>query len=198
MYKVGITGGIGSGKSVVCTIFETLGIPLFNADKIAIELIEHHPTVKTQIIDLFGKDVYDIDGSYNRKKVSSIVFQDSEKLAQLNAIVHPAVLNYGEEWANAQSSPYIVKEAALFFESGSYKQMNFMIGVQASEEQRKERAMKRDNVSADAIQARMDKQMPDAQKMALCDAIILNDGTQSLIEQVLNIHQQILLNIKSK
>src|ERR1700743_1948079 len=122
MLKVGVTGGIGSGKSVVCQVFQTLGIPVFNADDTARYLMENNTELKQKICALLGDDVYS-NGKLNRTKVSGIVFSDREKLLQLNALVHPVTISYSDNWFRSQTAPYVIKEAAILFESGSNKDM---------------------------------------------------------------------------
>lgn len=191
MLKVGITGGIGSGKSTVCQVFETLGIPVLYADNMAKQLMENNDSIREQIIDLLGEDAY-IDHKLNRPYISQVVFKDKEKLRLLNAITHPAVIAYGEEWMKSQKTIYVLKEAALFFESGSNKNMDVMIGVSAPLHLRIERTMHRDAISKEAVMERISKQMDEVAKMKLCDYVIVNDDKQSIIEQVISIHQSLL------
>ncbi|PSK91946.1 dephospho-CoA kinase [Taibaiella chishuiensis] len=189
MLKVGITGGIGSGKSLVARMFEVLGIPVLHADDTAKYLMQHDTDLMASISRMFGNEVYQ-NGRLNRPFLASVVFSDKEKLAGLNSLVHPAVLRYGKEWAARQSSPYTLKEAAIFFESGSYKEMDKMIGVYAPYELRLQRAMQRDQASGDTIKQRMAQQMDEEEKMKRCDYIIRNDGSMSVINQVLDLHRQ--------
>lgn len=191
MLKAGITGGIGSGKSTVCQVFETLGIPVFYADDAAKYLMQHDEQIKQQIITLFGQEAYH-NKELNRKYISNVVFNDKEKLTQLNAITHPAVIAYGEEWMQKQNAAYTLKEAALFFESGSNKNMDVMIGVSAPLHLRIQRTMKRDQISEAAMLERISKQMNEEEKMKRCDFIIINDDKTSVIEQVMDIHQKLL------
>lgn len=192
MLKIGITGGIGSGKSTVCQVFETLGIPVLYADGIARKLMESEPLLRKQIIDLFGNDAY-TDHQVNKTFLSQIVFKDKVKLSQLNAITHPAVIAYGEEWMNAhEKAPYVIKEAALFFEIGSDKNMDLMIGVSAPLDLRIQRVMLRDNLSADEVSARIAQQMNQEEKMSRCQKVIYNDGQESIIQQVWSIHQDLM------
>lgn len=191
MLKVGITGGIGSGKSTVCQVFETLGIPVLYADGIAKKLMENDPLLRHQIINLFGMEAYNKNG-LNRNLISSLVFHDKEKLEQLNAITHPAVIAYGEAWMNSKKKvPYALKEAALFFETGSDKKMDVMIGVSAPLALRIQRTMLRDHINEEAVLARMAQQMKEEEKMSRCQYIIYNNEKESIIDQVLLIHQQL-------
>ena len=191
MLKVGITGGIGSGKTMVCQVFETLGIPVFYADAAAKELMNGNATLVAGIQSLLGADVY-THGQLDRKKVSALVFAQPEKLQQLNALVHPAVFAYAAQWMEQQTMPYAIKEAAIFFETGSHQQMDIMIGVDAPLETRIQRAMQRGNVLREDILSRMAQQMDHDEKMKLCDYVIVNDGQAALIPQVLQLHEQLL------
>lgn len=194
MLKVGITGGIGSGKTTVCRIFETLGIPVFYADTAAKQIMVEDTVLINGINNVFGKESYFDDGSLNNKHIAGIVFNNTEELAKLNRLVHPAVFRAFEHWAAALTSdaPYILKEAALLFESGSYELCDLNILVIAPEQLKLDRVMQRDGVSADAVKARMDKQFTDRQKVKLADHIIRNNENESLIDQVLQLHQLFL------
>lgn len=191
MLKVGVTGGIGAGKSVVCRVFRTLGIPVFNADDTAKQLMETDPALVTAIQSLFGNNIY-IDGKLDRKKLAAIVFEQPALLLQLNALVHPATIAYGNQWMAAQTSPYVIKEAAIFFESGSYKEMDVMIGVSAPENIRISRAMRREGMTREKVMQRIASQMDDTEKMSCCDYIIMNDDNTAIIPQVLQVHQALL------
>lgn len=191
MLKIGITGGIGSGKTIVSRIFETLNIPVFNADNAAKFLMENNSDLKADLIAAFGIDIYN-NGRLNRPLLASIVFKNKEKLDLLNSIVHPAVIQFGNEWHLAQNATYTLKEAALFFESGSYKEMDFIIGVTAPKELRIKRSMNRDGATREQILERISKQMDDAEKMAKCKYVIVNDDQLSVIHQVNQIHHTIL------
>mgnify|MGYP001191320457 CR=1 FL=1 len=191
MLKVGVTGGIGAGKSVVCRVFQTLGIPVFNADETAKQLMETDAALVASISSLFGYSIY-IDGRLDRKKLAAIVFQQPALLQQLNALVHPATIAYGNTWMRQQSTPYVIKEAAIFFESGSYKEMDVMIGVSAPENIRIERALQREGMTREKVLQRIASQMDDAEKMKRCDYVITNNGSTALIPQVLQIHKALL------
>ncbi|RYD99416.1 MAG: dephospho-CoA kinase [Sphingobacteriales bacterium] len=188
MLKIGITGGIGSGKSVVTRIFKTLGIPTLDADSFAKDLMANNAEVQEQLTANFGPSIFKA-GKLDRQVLSKMVFNDKAMLAQLNGIVHPAVKKYGNQWMEAQKAAYVVKEAALFFESGSDKDMDIMIGVSAPESLRLGRAMQRDNASETDIRKRMGSQMEEAEKMERCDYIVFNDERHSLIEQIVHLHQ---------
>ena len=191
MLKVGITGGIGSGKSMVCQVFETLGIPVFNADLAAKYLMDKDGRLVAEIKKLFGDNIYTTEG-LDRKRLSSIVFNDKALLERLNAIVHPATIQYGRDWMDRQLAPYVIKEAAIFFESGSNKDMDVMIGVYAPKRVRLLRVVERDQVSTETVLVRMEKQMDEEKKMALCDHVLTNDGSTPVIPQVLALHQLLM------
>lgn len=195
--KVGITGGIGSGKTTVCKIFESLGIPVYYADERAKWLMSNDPELIQGIKKLFGDTAYDSDGNLNRSHISGIVFHDPEKLEQLNALVHPAVAKDGSTWNQAQSGvPYTLREAALIYEAGIDKHLDYVIVVTAPLEMRIQRVMNRDGVSREAVEARIARQMPETEKVKLADFVIYNDGERALIPQVLTIHQQLLKEVE--
>ncbi len=191
MLRVGITGGIGSGKSTIATIFEILGIPVYYADDAAKKLMNEDVFLKEQLIDAFGKEIYQ-NGILNRSCLSGLVFNNPEKLAQLNDIVHPATIADAEYWMQQQHSVYVIKEAAILFESGANKYLDKVIGVFAPLELRISRVMQRDNSTQEAVIARMNKQMEEEKKMKLCDYVIINNGQELVIPQVLKIHEAFL------
>lgn len=195
MLKVGVTGGIGSGKSVVCQVFHALGIPVFNADDAARYLMENDSTLVQRIQWLLGDDVYQ-EGKLIRQKVSEIIFNQPEKLKKLNEIVHPATISYANTWMQKQSAPYVIKEAAIFFESGSVSEMNVMIGVSAPEELRIQRAMTRGNLTRTKVQEIIAQQMNEDEKMKRCDYVIINDDVTAVLPRVMEIHE-ILTNSKT-
>lgn len=190
--KIGITGGIGVGKSVVTKIFKILGIPTYDADREAKDIMVKNDAVRQSLMQTFGKEVYFEDGSLNREWLGKRVFGDADELKKLNAIVHPAVIKDGEDWAAAQTSIYSVKEAALLFESGSYKALDFTILVVSPLELRIERVMQRDKVDREEVLRRINKQMPEEEKEKLSDCIVYNDDEHSLIEQVMELHQKFI------
>jgi dephospho-CoA kinase len=185
---VGLTGGIGSGKTVVAKIFECLGVPVYYADNEAKRLMNEDPGLRSEIIGLFGEKAYS-STELNRKHISSIVFNDPGKLARLNALVHPVTIRDAEEWRKKQTTPYIIKEAALLFESGASKALDKVIGVSAPLELRIRRVMNRDLVTRDEVLKRIGSQMDEKEKMGLCDYVIVNDEVQFLVPQVLKFHQ---------
>ncbi len=189
--RVGLTGGIGSGKSLVARIFETLGIPVYYADDAAKKLQQTDPTLKAGIIEHFGEDAY-VNGQLNRKYISTVVFSQPEKLELLNSLVHPATIRDAERWLAAQTTHYAIKEAALIFESGSQRDLDIVIGVFAPESLRIKRVMERDQVSAEEVVRRMHMQISDRIKARLCDFVIRNDETELIIPQVLRIHEALM------
>jgi dephospho-CoA kinase len=192
MISVGITGGIGSGKTSVCRFFKTLGIPVYYADERAKWLMEHDVDLKKKITDTFGSEAY-INGILNRQFLAKTVFANDEQLKKLNALVHPAVGADTANWMQQQlHQPYVLYEAAILFESGSYKMLDKIITVFAPKELRLKRVIERDKVSREDVEARMNKQLPDEEKMEKSDFVIYNDGSHTLISQILNIHQELI------
>jgi dephospho-CoA kinase len=195
MIKVGITGGIGSGKTTVCEIFERLGVPVYYADKQAKYLMETDKKLREAIRQLFGDEAFDSENNLNRAFIAGIVFKDEEKLLALNALVHPAVKADYDSWNSIlerKEYPYSLKEAALLVESGSYKDLDKLIVVSAPLEDRIKRVMARDNVSEEQVKARIDAQLPDAEKVKLADYVIDNNLIMELVPQVSKVHLDLL------
>lgn len=191
MIKAGITGGIGSGKTVVSGIFKKLGVPVFFSDKEAAGILLYDKKIREKIVSEFGKEVL-AENNIDKKKLAKIVFNDKEKLARLNSIVHPAVREYFENWEKKQKNvPYTIKEAAILLETGTYKDLDYVILVTAPENTRIKRVMKRDRISKKAVLARMENQWSDARKKKFADSVIVNDGKKMLLPQVLKIHEKI-------
>ena len=192
MLKVGITGGIGSGKTTVCKIFEVLGIPVYYADDRAKELMQTDLKLIGSIKDIFGDEAYQ-EGKLNRSFIASKVFDNKPLLAKLNAVVHPAVAEDVMQWMMQYTDkPYVLEEAALLFESGSYKFFDKLITVIAPIEDRINRLKARDNATYEQITARMKNQMRDEDKVKLSDYVIYNDAQHKLIQQALVIHHTLL------
>jgi len=187
---IGLTGGIGSGKSTVAKIFAQLGIPVLDADATAKAIMNEDHSVKTKLIELFGEDAYK-ENQLNRPYIAQLVFEDAFKLQQLNAIIHPITIQYAKDWASKQTAPYVIKEAALFFESGSSEGVEKIIGVTAPKHIRIQRVMQRDQITREDVIKRMEHQLEDSLKMKLCDWVIQNDDMHLLIPQILAIHQEI-------
>lgn len=192
MLKIGLTGGIGSGKTTVAKVFEVLGIPVYYADEAAKLLMHNDELLKQQLILHFGKETYFEDGRLNRKHVSSLVFDNKEKLELLNSLVHPATIADAKQWFSQQRSPYVVKEAALLFESGTAEGLDYIIGVTAPAALRIKRVMDRDSVTADEVKRRMANQVDEAMKMKLCDFVLLNNEQELLLPQVLALHNELI------
>jgi dephospho-CoA kinase len=191
MLKIGLTGGIGSGKTTVARIFEVLGIPVYYADQAARDLMNTDPELKKQIISQFGADAYK-DGTLNRPWLASRVFNNSEKLEILNSLVHPVTIRHADAWMAAQTSPYAIKEAALIFEGKLEKYFDYIIGVTSPEPLRLERAVKRDQSTAELVLQRMRQQMDESEKISRCNFIITNDEKQAILPQAIRIHQSLL------
>lgn len=191
MMIIGLTGGIGSGKSTIARIFSVLGIPVYDADSAAKKLMNEHPVIKEKITGYFGEEAY-INGIYNRKYIAGIVFSQPEKLEWLNALVHPFTIADAATWAAAQQAPYVIKEAALMFESASFHHTDAVIGVSAPEVLRLHRVMQRDGAKREEVLQRMQRQLPETVKMKLCNFIIYNDEQQAVLPQTLRIHQALL------
>lgn len=196
MLRVGLTGGIGSGKTTVAKILEVLGVPVYYADDAAKRLMHEDETLQQNIIQHLGLAVFK-DKQLDRAHLSSLVFNDPGKLALLNSIVHPVTIADAENWMQSFEKPgseikYAVKEAALIFESDAHKKLDYVIGVHSPYKLRLQRAMLRDNLSHEQVEARMAKQMDETKKMNLCNFIIVNDEEQLLIPQVLELHQKLL------
>ncbi|MDC3210139.1 MAG: dephospho-CoA kinase [Saprospiraceae bacterium] len=191
MKRIGITGGIGSGKTTVCKIFESLGIPVYYADDRAKVLMTENKKLVDEIKKLIGDKSYFEDGSLNRQYIASVVFKNKNKLEQLNSLVHPAVAKDGILWQQSQSVvPYTLKEAALLIESGSFQALDYLITVWAPKETRIQRVIKRDNITRHEVEARIDKQIPEFEKLRLAQFVIINDGKKSLVQQVQKLHQR--------
>jgi dephospho-CoA kinase len=191
MVKVGLTGGIGSGKTTVAKIFELLGVPVYYADDAAKRIMNSDEELKSSIQKHFGEAAYK-NGELDRAFLSSRVFSDSFQLEILNSLVHPATIRDATNWMNQQQTPYTIKEAALIFESGSAQELDYVIGVWAPAELRIKRTMERNDVSHDEVVKRMAKQVDEKIKMKLCDFVIYNDEQQLLIPQVIELHEKLM------
>lgn len=192
MLKVGLTGGIGSGKSTIAAVFETLGIPVAYADGEAKRLMNEDPGLRDAIIRTFGADAY-TGTVLNRKFLAARVFGDPIALEQLNSLVHPVTIREGEKWMQdlAGRYPYAIREAALIFETRAAGQLDFIIGVSAPVSLRIHRAMQRDHTTREDILRRMSNQIDEDIKMRLCDAVIRNDEQTAVIPQVLALHERL-------
>ena len=195
---IGITGGIGSGKSTIANVFANLGVPVFDADATAKFLMNTNSIIKEKLIATFGANVYmpvneqSDEQVLNKAYLSKQVFENPNQLALLNAIVHPITIQASADWAATQHAPYVIKEAALFFESGSLTGVSRVIGVSAPKSLRIHRVMKRENCTKEAVEQRMKHQIDDTLKMKLCDWVIVNDDQQLVLPQVIAVHEKIL------
>ena len=191
MLKIGVTGNIGSGKTTVSRVFELLGIPVFYADDQAKKVMTADDILITAIKETFGPAAYFADGSLNRKHIAGIVFNDAAELTKLNAIVHPAVFRAFDSWVlQYPNAAYVIKEAALLFESSSYQMCNYSVVVTAPVEQRLQRVIKRDQITLSEAESRNARQMPEEEKVKRADYQIVNNETQLVIPQVLALHEQ--------
>jgi dephospho-CoA kinase len=192
-FKVGITGGIGSGKSTVAKIFALLGVPVYYADDRAKWLMLHDQNLRINIKAAFGDEAYLEEGGLNREWLAAFVFSDANRVNTINALVHPAVKADFEAWAATQDYPYVLKEAALIYESGSYRELDKIINVSAPLVNRIHRVLVRDPHRTEAqVHSIIEKQLPDEEKNEKADFVIKNADNKLLIPQVLNIHQQLL------
>lgn len=192
MLKAGITGGIGSGKSTVARVFGLLGVPVYHADDAARQLLNDDPVISASVRKLLGDEVFR-GGRPDRKLIAARVFSDKEKLAKLNAIIHPAVRDHFEDWVAAHSdAPYLLKEAAILFESGTWKELDKIITVTAPEQVRIARVMKRDGASEQDVRSRMASQMSEEEKIRLSHFVIRNGDDDLVIPQALEVHRSLI------
>lgn len=188
---VGLTGGIGSGKTTVAKMFEELGVPIYIADIEAKKLINRSKIIKRKLIVLFGDEAY-VDNKINRVFVADQIFNNQDLLSRMNQIVHPKVASHFKRWLKKHNSPFVIKEAAILFENGSYKDLDAIITVTAPIEERIKRVTKRDNSTKEKVLAVMRNQWDDKKKVELSDYVINNTTLEKTQEQVLKIHQDIL------
>lgn len=191
MLKIGVTGGIGSGKSTVCKVFEALSIPVFYADLRARQLIEEDERIINGYIELFGRKAF-VEGRLNRDFVAGKVFADPTLLHRVNELVHPIVREDFRRWVKFQKAPYVIQEAAILLESEGYKAMDKIILVSAPQELRISRVAMRDGVEKDKIKERMQHQWTDEQRRFLCDFEIIADDSELVVPQVLRIHNELI------
>lgn len=191
MKKVGLTGGIGAGKSFVAKIFAFIGVPVFYADLAAKYIMVYDPKVKKAISELLGPESYNEEGKLNKKHVGAQIFGNDDLRLELNKIVHPAVFKAAGNWFSWQKAPYAIEESALIFEVSNDDYFDHIISVSAPEKMRIERVMNRDKITAEQVKARLKKQWDQKKKDEKSDFVIYNDGSQSLLKQVFEIHQKL-------
>lgn len=188
--QIGITGGIGSGKSVVCKLFSCLGIPVYNADSRAKWLTNHNPQIIESVIALLGSESYTKEGLYNTSYVSSLVFKNDDLLKKLNAIIHPVVMQDTTDWVGSHArSPYVVKEAAIMNRAGDGNALDYVVVVEAPLELRVARILQRDKRSEEEIRSIVKRQVSDDERKQVADFFIYNDEESALIPQVLKLHE---------
>lgn len=192
--KLGVTGGIGSGKTTVCRVFNVLGIPVFSADPAANKIIDTNADIIRGINSLAGKDLYP-DGSLDRSLLASMIFNDKSFLGKINSLVHPVVFDKFKRWAKEQNAPYVIMEAAILFESGASKLVDKVVTIIAPMEERMERVIKRNKLSRDQVMDRINNQMDDESKTKLSDYIIHNSENDMIIPAILKIHEDILIQL---
>ncbi|MFG6687559.1 dephospho-CoA kinase [Mariniflexile sp. HNIBRBA6329] len=195
MIVVGLTGGIGSGKTTVAKQFDALGIPVYIADEEAKRLMNRSKVIKRKLIALFGEEAY-LDNQLNKPFIANIIFNDKTYLQKMNAIVHPRVAAHFKKWAAKQNSPYVIKEVAILFENGGHKQCDYVITVTAPKEVRIQRLLKRDDTTEEKVKTIMRNQWSDEEKVKLSDYVITNIELENTMNQVKKIHVKILKSIK--
>ncbi len=191
MKKIGITGGIGSGKTYVASVFQSLGIPIFNADIQAKKIMTSSKKLIKLLKEEFGNDIYK-DSDLNKEKLASIVFSNSDKLQKLNSLVHPIVKEEFNNWCKKQTSPYVIKEAAILFESNSHIGLDAVICVSAPLDLRMRRLLNRDDYSKKEIKKRIENQISQEEKEKLSDYIIVNDEKDLLLPKIIKFHKELL------
>ena len=197
MLKIGLTGGIGSGKSTIAKIIETLGYPVYISDSKASELINRDEEIKKHLTELLGKDIYQSDGNLDKKRLATIIFNDKEVIKQVNGIVHPAVTRDFMEWCSAQRRPLLFFESAILFEAKLENLFDYIILITTDLETRVERVISRDATTREKVIERINNQMPDEIKQTKSDFVIYNNNDDKVIKQILSIIHQ-LNNIHSK
>ncbi len=190
MIKVGITGGIGSGKTTICNFFRILNVPVFEADIEAKQILNNSQIVRNKIKAIFGDDIYLPNQTIDRKKLAQLIFNSPPLLQEINAIIHPEVRKYFDEWCDIQNSSYIVYEAAILFESGFYKMLDFTILVTSPEKERIKRVMSRENTTEEDVKSRISKQWKDDEKMKLADYTLINNNKELLVPRLIELDKK--------
>ncbi len=191
MIIVGLTGGVGSGKTTVANMFYKLGIPIYIADLEANKLMNNSKVIKRKLIQLFGEKAY-VKGEINKSLIADKIFNEKKLLIKMNAIVHPKVRSHFKNWIKKQSTPYVIKETAILFETGNYKECDYVITVYANEEDRIQRVIQRDNSTIESVKAILDNQWSDAKKVKLSHFVIDNNNLSQTMHHVKIIHQKLL------
>jgi dephospho-CoA kinase len=196
-FKLGITGGIGSGKTSVCRVFDVLKVPVFSADREAREIMENNCEITESLNSIAGRNLY-INGSLNRMELANIIFNDSDLLEKVNLLIHPVVFDHFRKWTSEQTAPYVIMEAAILFESGAAKFVDRVATVVAPVEQRTDRVIHRNKLSREQVMARMKNQMDDETRIKLSDYIIYNSENDMIIPAILKINDDILTYINNQ
>jgi len=192
MKIIGLTGGIGSGKTTAAEVFKKLGVPVYNSDEEAKKLMNTDTTIINKFKMIFGYDIYDSNNLLNKKKLAGLIFNNKDKLNTVNSIVHPAVKNHFKNWLTKQKSPYVIKETAILFESGIDKDVDKIITVTAPIQLRINRVKQRDSINEEEVMKRINNQFDDAYKIKKSDFVIKNDNKELIIRQIVSIHKKIL------
>jgi len=192
--RVGVTGGIGSGKSFVCSVFEHLGVPVYHADSKAKELMNRSPQLRESLTALLGKEVY-LEGELNRSYLAHILFRDPAMREKINGLIHPAVFRDFQLWVQKhQGKHYVIQEAAIIFESGADRLLDRVINVYAPVRERIQRLMRRDNLEPEEIRKRIHSQITEKERRQRADYTLVNDGKRMLLPQIVRIHNDLLKN----
>jgi len=194
--KLGVTGGIGSGKTSVCRMFNVLGIPVFSADPEAQKIMNEDDRIKKGINKIAGKDVYH-GGRLDRMALASLIFNDSESLRKVNALVHPVVFDHFLQWAENQTTPYVIMEAAILFESGASKLVDRVATIVAPLEERISRVTRRNQLTREQVMERIRNQMTDEERIKRSDYVISNSENEMIIPVILQIHEDLLTHLNA-
>ncbi len=194
--KLGITGGIGSGKTSVCKVFNVLGIPVFSADPEAREIMDNERNIRRAINEIVGKNIYP-GGKLNRMELASLIFNDRDLLEKVNSLVHPVVFEHFNRWAEKQTTPYVIMEAAILFESGASKLVDRVATIVAPVEERISRVTRRNKLNREQVMERIKNQMTDDQRIKMSDYVINNSENDMIIPVILRINEDLLTHLNS-